>query len=391
MKSGLKIAYFKHSKVSISETFIRDLICSLDNQNELKLYLGVKEKSKKIVKNQFFTGFFNPDSFKIRASFKLNSVLSVKNAMKKRQSQLARKASSKLKNIKFDADVAYIDYATIGVVLMDELFRRKIPFVVHVHGFDITSATNDTAYTIRLQNLFEKCSHFICASNYMKRLLVLLGCNVSKISVVHYGINPDVDVLDWNERLKRDPTICFLGRLTPKKHPTALVHAFNLVQKKLPSVKLKIIGDGPLMNDIKSLVSRLEIDKKVIFLGEMDRQNSFKHLRSSWVFAQHSVTSVVGDQEGYAISLAEAALHELPVVSTIHNGIPEHVISGETGFLVKEFDYEEMADRILELIRNPKLMRQFGKNGRKNIININQHEERLKKIEGILNRIIIKR
>ena len=55
MKSGLKIAYFKHSKVSISETFIRDLICSLDNQNELKLYLGVKEKSKKIVKNQFFT------------------------------------------------------------------------------------------------------------------------------------------------------------------------------------------------------------------------------------------------------------------------------------------------------------------------------------------------
>ena len=128
----------------------------------------------------------------------------------------------------------------------------------------------------------------------------------------------------------------------------------------------------------------LYLTSKVEMLGALPREKSFKILNDSWVYAQHSVTSLSGDQEGYAISPAEATLHELPVVSTYHNGIPEHVIDDKTGFLVKEYDYETMADRIIELIKNPTLSEKMGKAGRKNILDINNPQKRIMEISDLL-------
>jgi glycosyltransferase involved in cell wall biosynthesis len=96
------------------------------------------------------------------------------------------------------------------------------------------------------------------------------------------------------------------------------------------------------------------------------------------------VTAKSGDQEGFAISLAEAALHEIPVVSTFHNGIPENVIDGETGLLVKEFDFEAMAEKIIYLIENPEIAEQMGKAGRKHILNLCEPERRISKIKELL-------
>ena len=109
-------------------------------------------------------------------------------------------------------------------------------------------------------------------------------------------------------------------------------------------------------------------------------------MNKHWIYAQHSVTAISGDKEGYAISPAEAAAHELPVVSTIHNGIPEHVIDGETGFLVPEFDYESMAERIIQLIQNPMLAKKMGRAGRNNILALNNPQKRIDKIYNLLEK-----
>lgn len=99
----------------------------------------------------------------------------------------------------------------------------------------------------------------------------------------------------------------------------------------------------------------------------MERAEALKEVQPHWVFVQHSVTAKSGDQEGFALSPAEAALMETPVVSTWCNGIPEHVIDGETGFLVNEFDYETMAERMLELARDEGLRAQMGAAGKGNV------------------------
>lgn len=74
----------------------------------------------------------------------------------------------------------------------------------------------------------------------------------------------------------------------------------------------------------------------------------------------------------------------MPVVSTIHSGIPEHVLEGETGFLVREFDYESMAERMIELAADENQRTLFGLNGRRNVQSMCSRETRLEKLEELL-------
>jgi glycosyltransferase involved in cell wall biosynthesis len=289
---------------------------------------------------------------------------------------------SKLPNF----NVAYVDYATSAILLMGYFEANKIPFVVHVHGYDITSVLNDPAYIQELEKLFKKASAFVTASQYMKHRLVLLGCDERKIKVIRLGVeSKNIIPLSWSERRKLNPSILFLGRLTEKKHPIALLYAFRIVQNRIPNATLSIIGDGPLREKVEQTIKKLGLMQSVKMYGPLNRHESFPILNSHWVYAQHSVTSIKGDTEGFAISLAEAALHELPVVSTIHNGIVENVIDGETGFLVPEYDYESMAEKIIYLIQHPTIAEKMGKAGREHILKLCEPNKRVREIKQLLN------
>jgi colanic acid/amylovoran biosynthesis glycosyltransferase len=81
------------------------------------------------------------------------------------------------------------------------------------------------------------------------------------------------------------------------------------------------------------------------------------------IFLQHSITDpVTGDEEGLPVAILEAMAHSLPVISTIHAGIPEAVLEGTTGFLVRERDTEGMAERIIATAADPDLKNELGEN-----------------------------
>jgi len=215
--------------------------------------------------------------------------------------------------------------------------------------------------------------------------VTLLGCPESKAVVIRLGVDcSNVSPVSWEKRLQKEPSVIFLGRLTEKKNPIALIHAFALVRKSVPNAKLTIIGDGPLREKVEKRIESLGLQTAVTMFGALDQVAAWNKMRNHWIYAQHSVSSVSGDQEGFALSLAESAAHELPVVSTWHNGIPENVIHGKTGFLVREFDFEKMAERIVELMLDPKLMKAMGKAGRKNVSKKFKNDRRYSEIREVV-------
>lgn len=388
----MNLGYFSHSNISPSETFIFDLVKGLIEDNQINLiyvYGGINALNESYNIKNISTGFsgkYNRVSSYIRKLGQLfggngdNWKLSFNQMVSLRQLK-----NSNLPNF----DVAFIDYATTGVLVMDYLKRENIPFIVHVHGYDITSSTSDKTFLKNLKKLFTEARNFVAASEYMKRRLILLGCDESKISVIKYGVASTlVPPISWKDRIKLSPSIIFLGRLTDKKHPVALLHAFKIVRKVIPNAKLTIIGDGHLKEEVVLEISRLGLSEDVTMMGVLNRNQSFPIMNKHWIYAQHSVTGLNGDTEGFAISLAEAALHELPVVSTIHNGITENVIDGVTGFLVPEYDYEAMAEKIIFLIKNPQIAEHMGKAGREHIMNICDQEVRIKNIKSLLNNML---
>jgi colanic acid/amylovoran biosynthesis glycosyltransferase len=79
---------------------------------------------------------------------------------------------------------------------------------------------------------------------------------------------------------------------------------------------------------------------------------------------QHSVTDPDGRIEGFPVVIAEAMFTALPVVSTRHSGIPEHVKDGATGFLVEEGDVAGMAAAMARLLADPGVAAGMGRAGR---------------------------
>ncbi|XOF32797.1 MAG: glycosyltransferase family 4 protein [Candidatus Electrothrix sp. YB6] len=380
----MKVGYFTHTTIFPSETFIYDLIHSLSEINEsLVFYCGsnnIKEKSI----NSIAVGY--SDSIKMLPyyGYKIARVFSLNGYLIKFKLQEAI-AYSCLKQIKNLPNVAYIDYANSAVLLRKFLVKHGVPYILHVHGYDVTGAVNDPVYKKEVIKTCSDAYAVIAASEHIKRILILIGCNEDKIHVIRYGVKRDhINPLTWLERIKNGPTIISVGRLTAKKNPIALLHAFKIVQKEIPDTIMTIIGDGPLKKEVIKRIDQLGLSKQIRMLGEIGREECFSELNRHWVYAQHSVTGPDGDQEGFAISPAEAALHGLPVVSTWHNGIPEHVIHNKTGILVQEFDYEAMAEAIIRLLRDPELSERMGREGRENITRLCDHKKRVEAIQLLL-------
>jgi colanic acid/amylovoran biosynthesis glycosyltransferase len=81
------------------------------------------------------------------------------------------------------------------------------------------------------------------------------------------------------------------------------------------------------------------------------------------LFILPSVTARNGDQEGQALVLQEAQASGLPVLATRHDGIPEGVLDGQSGFLVPERDVDALAERLSFLLTHPGLWPEMGKAG----------------------------
>ena len=146
-----------------------------------------------------------------------------------------------------------------------------------------------------------------------------------------------------------------------------------------------MIGDGYLLQDVISLVKQFKLESRVKLLGSLDHEQVLSWMRKATIYVQHSVTTENGDQEGYPNSILEAQCSGLPVVSTIHAGIPEIVIDGETGYLVQEFDFEAMAERITHLLSEPHLIYRMGRSAYEKFKDLAIPEKRIQKILELIN------
>ena len=384
----MKVGYFTHTNISPSETFIYDLVKGLYIEKDIDLTFVTGQKNKPLVDfnlKSVASGYSEKNKALSFKAYKMGQVFGGRGYFFKSEVQSKSAYRILKKHNLDDFDVAYVEYATSGVLLMEFFKQKNIPCVLHVHGYDVTAARNDPEFSSNLLELYRYCSYIITPSEHLKRLIILQGCEAEKIEVIYpFEVSGLINPEKWKNRFKSRPSITFLGRLTQKKNPIALLYAFSLVLKEYQDVHLNILGDGDLLSACKIKAKGLGIEKNVFFHGVVDRTKAFDFLNNSWVYAQHSVTSISGDQEGFPVSLAEAAAHALPLVSTIHSGITENIIEGKTGFLIQEYDFQTMAEKLLYLIKNPDSAEKMGKAGREHILKLCASGTRIEKIKELL-------
>lgn len=250
-------------------------------------------------------------------------------------------------------------------LLIKTISSPQAKIVTTFHGYDVnvtTSSCNPEAY----REIFTKGDIFTANTSFTAKKASLLGCPAKKIKVLPVGL--DISKYAFLPRsLQPGQTIRILtvGRLVEKKGIDYSLRAVAKAQQQMPDLNLEysIIGEGEQKGHLEILAEELNISNKVKFLGGMTQEEVKAVYDESHIFVLSSITASNGDMEGQALVLQEAQCVGLPVISTLHNGIPDGVLDGKSGFLVPEKDVDSLAEKLVFLALNPSLWAEMGQAG----------------------------
>ncbi len=261
---------------------------------------------------------------------------------------------------------ALAEYGTTGAIVYPVCQKLSIPLIVHFHGFDVSRRSVLKAYKVRYSEMFKYASSIIVVSKAMKAATLRLGCPEEKI--IWSVCGPDDLFFEIKSKNKWRAAVFFgAGRFVEKKAPHKTIFAFHQVLKLYPDARLIMAGDGPLLSVCKKTVKHLGISRSIEFPGVLTPFQIRDKMKMAMAFVQHSVTAEDGDMEGTPVSILEAQAAGLPVISTLHAGIPDVVIHGETGLLCGEHDVDAMAKNMVFVLDNPDRAEQMGLLGRKRV------------------------
>ena len=263
-------------------------------------------------------------------------------------------------------DIIHCQFGMLGpqALLVKQLIGGSTKLFTSFRGADASKYLQGR--TGVYDELFEEGDIFCPVSQSLKVRIMREGCKEEKIVIVPSGI--DCEKFAYSERKvssEEEPTkIVTIGRLVEKKGIRYALEAMARLVEAGKDVNYIVVGDGPLHGDLECLIKVLGIENHAKLLGWRDQDEVIHLLQNVHILIAPSITAENGDQEGIPNVVKEAMALGLPVVCTLHGGIPELVEDGVSGFLVKERDVDSLADRLLYLVEHPELWPKMGCEGR---------------------------
>jgi colanic acid/amylovoran biosynthesis glycosyltransferase len=248
-----------------------------------------------------------------------------------------------------DASLVHAHFAVDGVNALPLASAIKRPLMVSLHGNDVTTREEfyrqsvvGRIFLARRHRLWHQASMFACVSDFIRKKAIESGFPSEKL-VVHY-IGIDLTFFKPVESADVPRTVVFVGRLVEKKGCRYLIEAMRPVQSNFPDARFVVIGGGPERESLEALAKSLGV--RCEFMGVQPSSVVRKELATARIFCVPSIEAVSGDSEGFGIVFAEAQAMGVPVVSTMHGGIPEVVAHERTGLLAPERNPEALAAHI---------------------------------------------
>ncbi|MSR48034.1 MAG: glycosyltransferase [Planctomycetes bacterium] len=267
--------------------------------------------------------------------------------------------------------------------------RLDLPRVASFYGYDAwkTGQRFMGLGARYLRRVFESFDALIVPSRDMANDLSALGAQATKVRVLPWGIDltrfrpraiaaahsgaNSSDAFDESNvpvgserpsiRRSRIVTVC---RFIAKKGLHDAIAAFARSCRVGVDAEFHLVGDGPLRSSLEQQAHAEGVADRVRFAGFVPAAQLPELLRSCDLFLHPSVTPPDGDKEGVPTTILEAAASGLPVIATHHGGIREAVADGVSGCLVAEHDVAALAQRLIELARDPQRRRAMGAAGR---------------------------
>jgi glycosyltransferase involved in cell wall biosynthesis len=247
-------------------------------------------------------------------------------------------------------------------------------------------------YRFFLRRALDACDRLVLYSRLMLPEIMLYHpkLDVSKVVYIHNAVNvrrfsPDGEVSQRLMSLKDGrKCVLYVGRVNEKKGVRDLIRAFQIVLSKQRDCILAVAGSGDkvYVEGLVKEVSKAGLDDHVYFLGPVPNREMPALMRAADIIAY-----ATRGGEGIPRALLEGMACGKPVVATKVAGIPEAVIDGVTGFLVKPRDIAALADRLSTLLMDDSLRREMGLRARKHVETEFNYDTVIPKIASLLREV----
>lgn len=213
---------------------------------------------------------------------------------------------------------------------------------------------------IPIKPLISRVADFVLVNNETEKKHFLALNRKNRVIVVFGAVNV-LEIEKWKFKNRNVPKIydgVFQGRFHPQKGVVELVKIWNMVVKKLPQAKLAMIGDGPLMSDVKDEIKKLNLENNIKVFGYLfDGDEKYK------IFSQSKLVVHPAFYDSGGMAAAEAMVFGIPAVGFDLESYKSYYPQGMSK--VKIGNLKLFAETILRLIKNEKERESQGEKARR--------------------------
>jgi glycosyltransferase involved in cell wall biosynthesis len=268
--------------------------------------------------------------------------------------------------------------------VLAKFFRTKILFdrCEHPLQFYHDNFFAQTSAKLKLVLEAKLSDGMFCISNYLIDFYKQRGFDQHRLFLVPSTVDTERFNKQINSRLDYS-YILYCGSLTIiKDGVNILIESFKRISEKYPEINLVLIGKGDSIIDemiIKDLAVKLNIEKRVIFLGQLPRTEIPAYLCNAKILALARPESMVADA-GFPSKLTEYLATGNPVVVTKVGEIPQYLKDNETAFLTEPGSIDAFANKLDFVLSNYEFAIHVGQNGKEltsTIFNYNFQSKRM--------------
>ena len=203
-----------------------------------------------------------------------------------------------------------------------------------------------------------------------------------KIQIVHCGL--DAEFLHHPPSpIPVEPRMVCVGRLSEQKGQLLLLQATARLVAEGVALKLVLVGDGPMRDEIEQFIAKHELAAYVELTGSLSGEQVREQISSARVFVLPSFA------EGLPVVIMEAFALGRPVISTYVAGIPELVVNGENGWLVPAGSIDDLVTAMREALQaSPEVLAEMGRRGRQRVLERHSVVKEIEKLSELFSEVL---
>ena len=236
------------------------------------------------------------------------------------------------------------------VVALSSLIRRACPVVLTSHGADLYSLKGGLLMGIK-RWILRHIDQLTVVSSSMLSSASLLGINSDRLRVLPMGVDLDARFTP-GESPRSNNLLLFVGRLVEKKGLAHLLDALPILRTRNPDLRLRVVGFGPLEQELKRQAEQLSLLDCIEFIGAVSQEQLVRHYREAAMLVAPFVRAENGDVEGLGLVAIEAIGCHCPVLLGDVPAVRD-VLGDASEWIVDPRDEEALISKINQLLACP--------------------------------------